>query len=67
MMLKLEPSLSQGDYYSGIFDAAGATIEVLVSDSDSPAGNKHPVFGYHIDWWELASAAFIFPVVAGLT
>jgi len=63
----LEPYLSQGDYYSGIFYSVSAIVDVLISDPGQPAGNKYPVFGYHIDWWELASAILIVVAVAALT
>ena len=63
----LEPYLSQGDYYAGIFYTVSAIIDILISDSGQPAGNKYPLFGYHIDWWELASAIAVFVVVAALT
>jgi len=63
----LEPYLSQEDYYSGIFYTVSAIVDVLVSDADQHSGNKYPLFGYHIDWWELASAIAVFVVVAALT
>lgn len=63
----LEPYLSQGDYYAGVFYTVSALIDVLTSDPGQPAGNKYPLFGYHIDWWELAGAVAIFLFIAGLT
>ena len=63
----LEPYLSQGDYYSGIFYTVGSIIDAVTSDPGQHAGNKYPVFGYHIDWWELTGAIAIFVFVAALT
>ena len=63
----LEPYLAQGDYYSGIFYTTSALIDVLVSDPGQPEGNKYPLFGYHIDWWEVASAVALFMIVAAIT
>jgi len=63
----LEPYLSQEDYYAGIFYAVSAIIDVLTSDPGQPSGNKYPLFGYHIDWWEVATVIIVFIVIAALT
>ncbi len=63
----LEPYLSEGDYYSGIFYTVSGIVDVLTSDPNQHAGNKYPLFGYHIDWWEVAGSVAIFVFVAAIT
>lgn len=63
----LQPYLSEGDYYSGIFYTVQEIVSELTADPNQPEGNKYPLFGYHIDWWELAGSIAVFLFVAGVT
>lgn len=63
----LEPYLAVEDYYPGVFYTVSAIIDVLVSEPDGSEGGGVSLFGYHIDWWQLALAVAVLGVVGVLT
>lgn len=61
----LEPYLEVEDYYPGIFYTVAALTEVLTADSSTDGGD--PLFGWHIDKWQLALAIVVLISLAVVT
>jgi uncharacterized protein len=61
----LEPYLEVEDYYPGIFYTVAALVEELTSETTTDGGI--PLFGWHIDKWQLALAIIVFLSLAVVT